>query len=166
MQKTRIIDLACKFRVAFKVGLFFCLSLILIDCSSEDIDWIDIPLPDSVFYDEQAEFRSDVIEIPVYALKDLEYTLNMKQGHAITYSWEAVGLNDPEKLLIEFHGHTIRETEAPGDLMFYKVGRSDSSSGYLVAPFEGIHGWYFSNETGEDINVILTVSGFYELEES
>jgi hypothetical protein len=114
MQGIKIIDLATTFRVASKVGLFCCSSLALIACSSEDVDWIDIPLPDSVFYDEEAEFRSDVIEIPVFALKDLEYKLNMKQGHAITYSWEAVGLNDPEKLLIEFHGHTIRETEAPG----------------------------------------------------
>lgn len=166
MQKIGIGDLAIKLKPVTKLGFLFCSCLSLLACSNEEVEWIDIPLPDNVFYDEQAGFRSDVIEIPVFGLKDLEYKLNMKQGHAITYSWEAVGLNDPEKLLIEFHGHTIRETEAPGDLMFYKVGRSDSSSGYLVAPFEGIHGWYFSNETDEDINVILTVSGFYELEES
>ena len=135
-------------------------------CSEEAVDWIDIPLADNVFYEDTAEFRSDVIEIPLFGLKDLEYKLNMKEGHAISYSWEAVGLSDPEKLLFEFHGHTIRETEAPGDLMFYKVGRSESSRGYLVAPWEGIHGWYFSNETSEDIKVMLTVSGFYELEES
>lgn len=150
----------------FKWAMPAALTAMFGACSTEDVDWIDIPLAEGVFSEETAEFRSDVIEIPVFALKDLEYKLNMKKGHAITYSWEAVGLSDPEKLLFEFHGHTIRETEAPGDLMFYKVGRSDSSSGYLVAPWEGIHGWYFSNETGEDINVILTVSGFYELEES
>lgn len=137
----------------------------LIGCS-EDVEWIDIPLADNVFYEEAPVIRSDVIEIPVFALKDLEYKLNMKQGHAITYSWEAQGLTDPEKLLIEFHGHTIRETEAPGDVMFYKVGRGNSSSGYMVAPFDGIHGWYFSNETDQDISIELTVSGFYELEES
>ena len=135
-------------------------------CSNEDVDRIDIPLTDNVFFEETAEFRSDVIDIPLFGLKDLEYKLNMKKGNAISYSWEAVGLSDPEKLLFEFHGHTIRETEAPGDLMFYKVGRSASSSGYLVAPWEGIHGWYFSNESDEDVRVILTVSGFYELEES
>lgn len=162
----RNLRLALSGETTVKAVLLICSSLALVACSNEEVDWIDIPLGDNVFYDEQAEFRSDVIEIPVFALKDLEYKLHMKQGHAVTYSWEAVGLNDPEKLLIEFHGHTVRETEAPGDLMFYKVGRSDSSSGYLVAPFEGIHGWYFSNETGEDINVILTVSGFYELEDS
>ena len=166
MQKIRIVDLTTKLKCLAKAVLVFCSSLALVACSSENVEWIDIPLPDNVFFGEQAQFCSDVIGIPVFALKDLEYKLNMKQGHAITYSWEAVGLNDPEKLLIEFHGHTIRETEAPGDLMFYKVGRSDSSSGYLVAPFDGIHGWYFSNETGEDINVILTVSGFYELDKS
>lgn len=129
------------------------------------MDWIDIPLADNVFYQDTPEFRSDVIEIPLFALKDLEYKLNMKQGGAVTYSWEAINLPEPEMLLTEFHGHTIRETDAPGDLMFYKVGRGDSSQGYLVAPWDGIHGWYFSNESGEDINIILTVSGFYSLVE-
>lgn len=166
MKGIRSTDLVSKLKAVTKVALYFSSSFILFACSNEDVDWIDIPLADNVFYEQQAEFRSDVIEIPLFALKDLEYKLHMKQGHAVTYSWEAVGLNDPEKLLFEFHGHTVRETEAPGDLMFYKVGRSDSSNGYLVAPFEGIHGWYFSNETSDDINVILTVNGFYELEES
>lgn len=149
-----------------KAIALYGITMLLSACSKEDVDWIDIPLADNVFYEDTVEFRSDVIEITLFGLKDLEYKLNMKEGHAISYSWEAVGLNDPEKLLFEFHGHTIRETEAPGDLMFYKVGRSDSSRGYLVAPWEGIHGWYFSNEASEDIKVMLTVSGFYELEES
>ena len=145
-------------------GLVFLCGM-LMSCEEEAVDWIDIPLPDNVFYEDRPEFNSDVIEIPLFALQDLEYKLDMKVGGAITYHWQADNLPEAEFLLTEFHGHTIRETEAPGDLMFYKVGRGASSEGYLVAPWDGIHGWYFSNESNQDINITLTVSGFYSLAE-
>ncbi len=140
------------------------IALVLAACSSEDLEWIDIPLADNVFYEDRPDFRTDTIEIPLFALKALEYKLTMKQGHAVSYSWQANNLSDPEKLLIEFHGHTVRTSDAPGDLMFYKIGRGESSEGYMVAPFEGIHGWYFSNETDQDMSITLQLSGFYDLE--
>jgi len=141
------------------------LLLLLVSCEQEAVDWIDIPLADNVFFQERPEFRTDVIEIPLFALSDLEYKLDMQQGASISYQWQARNLPEPELLLTEFHGHTIRTSEAPGDVMFYKVGRYESSDGYMVAPFDGIHGWYFSNESNEDISIILTVSGFYALAE-
>ena len=104
------------------------------------------------------------IEIPLFAGADLEYKLGMKLGNAVSYNWQAANLESPDELLIEFHGHTIRESEAPGDVMFYKRHRSDSASGYLVAPFDGIHGWYFDNQSNSDIVITLNVSGFYELQ--
>ena len=39
----------------------------------------------------------------------------------------------------------------------------ETSSGYLVAPFDGEHGWYFSNETDSDITITLSLSGFYTI---
>ncbi|MEX0963936.1 MAG: hypothetical protein WDZ52_07855 [Pseudohongiellaceae bacterium] len=139
------------------------LAVLLSSCEQEAVEWIDIPLAENVFYQERPEFNADVIEIPLFALSDLEYKLNMKQGAAVSYQWQAHDLPEPELLLTEFHGHTVRTSEAPGDVMFYKVGRDDSSEGYMVAPFDGIHGWYFSNESNEDINIVLNVSGFYTL---
>ena len=38
-----------------------------------------------------------------------------------------------------------------------------SSSGSLVAPFEGVHGWYLQNQSDKPVAVHLKVSGFYEL---
>lgn len=130
-------------------------------CTAEDVEWIDVPLAENVFFDAPAEYRTEIVEIPVLANADLEYMLDMKTGYAVSYSWEAKDLNDPEKLLAEFHGHTVRTSDAPGDVMFYKQGRAESSAGYLVAPFDGVHGWYLSNETSEDILVTLSLSGFY-----
>ena len=47
--------------------------------------------------------------------------------------------------------------------LFFKQGRGDTSDGYLVAPFDGVHGWYFSNETDSDISITLSLSGFYTI---
>jgi len=148
-----------------RLSLIYTMAVLLVSCSKEEREWIDVPLADNVFFEERPAYRSDVIEIPVFALSDLEYKLDMKQGNAIAYQWQAQNLVDPTSLLIEFHGHTIRTSDAPGDVMFYKVSRGDTSEGYMVAPFDGIHGWYFSNESSQDIMVELRLSGFYTISE-
>lgn len=140
------------------------LGALLQSCDSEDIEWNEVPLEENVYFAEEATPSTDTIEIPLFAGADLEYKLGMQLGGAVSYNWKAENLNEASKLLVEFHGHTIRTSDAPGDVMFYKMARTDSSSGYMVAPFDGIHGWYFSNESNQDINIVLNVSGFYELQ--
>ena len=137
--------------------------LLLSACTEEVIEWIDVPLTENTYFDNEPVYRTDTIEIPISANADLEYMVDMQVGNSVAYSWEAVDLTDPQSLLAEFHGHTVRTSEEPGDVMFYKQGRGDTSSGYLVAPFIGVHGWYLSNETNSDIKVLLKLSGFYTI---
>ena len=137
--------------------------LAVTNCAGPPSDWIDVPLQNGVFYQQRFDFDSNVIEIPLSAQQDLEFMVNMKRGGSISYDWQAENLTDPELLLTEFHGHTIREEDMPSEVMFYKEGRDESSVGYLIAPFDGIHGWYFSNESTEQVNIVLTISGFYSL---
>lgn len=144
---------------------FYIISAIFLSisaCSSSN--WIEVDLADNTFFEKEASYRSDTIDIPLAANDALEYMLVMNHGNAVSYNWAANNLQDAEKLLVEFHGHTIRTTDAPGDLMFYNQARVDSFQGYLVAPFNGIHGWYFANESDRDITITLNLSGFYELE--
>jgi hypothetical protein len=127
-------------------------------------DWNEVPLPEHVFAEQDRVYRSDTIEIPVGADGGaLEYKLAMSEGDAIAYTWTAVGLEEPLLLLSEFHGHTERVGDAPGTLMFYRRAVGGEESGMLVAPFEGIHGWYFKNDSTAPIAVRLQVAGFYEL---
>ena len=37
-----------------------------------------------------------------------------------------------------------------------------SANGAFVAPFDGIHGWYWLNLTAKPIKITLKISGFYE----
>ena len=48
--------------------------------------------------------------------------------------------------------------------MFYKKASGAGESGSLVAPFDGVHAWYFRNDSTTPIVVRLVVAGFYELQ--
>jgi hypothetical protein len=125
--------------------------------------WNEIPLAPGVFREQAREYRSDVIDIPIEAHGELEYKLGMNAGDSIVYRWHAVEMSSPDLLYAEFHGHTERVGNAPGDLMFYRKASGANESGALTAPFAGIHGWYLKNDTDRAIVVRLNVAGFYEL---
>ena len=115
-------------------SLTVVLCLALAACASEPAEWIDVPLVDNTHFDVSPEYRADEIEISIPANSDLEYMLDMKQGYSVSYKWNSADISDPELLLAEFHGHTIRLSDEPGEVMFYKQGRGEAASGYLAAP--------------------------------
>jgi len=130
--------------------------------ASSQVEWNELPLADGVFREYTTDYRTDVIDIPLEPLGELEYKLGLNEGDSIVYQWDAVELEKPELLYAEFHGHTPPVNNV-GDLMFYRKANGGSERGTLVAPFTGIHGWYLRNEGEEAIVVRLKVAGFYEL---
>ena len=134
----------------------------LATAASSQVEWNEMPLADGVFREYTTDYRTDVIDIPLDALEELEYKLGLNEGDSIVYQWDAVDLKDPEKLYAEFHGHTP-PVDNTGDLMFYRKATGATERGTLVAPFTGIHGWYLRNDTEAPIVVRLKVAGFYEL---
>jgi hypothetical protein len=136
--------------------------LALVGVASSQVEWNEMPLADGVFREYSAEYRADVIDIPLEPFGELEYKLGLNEGDSIVYQWDAVELDEPEKLYAEFHGHTPPVNNV-GDLMYYRKATGATERGKLVAPFTGIHGWYLRNDTEESIIVQLQVAGFYEL---
>jgi len=134
----------------------------LVGAASSQVQWNEMPLADGVFREYSSDYRTDVIDIPLEAFGELEYKLGLNEGDSIVYQWDAVELDEPEKLYAEFHGHTPPVNNV-GDLMFYRKANGGTERGTLVAPFTGIHGWYLRNEGDEPIVVRLKVAGFYEL---
>ena len=136
--------------------------LALVGAASSQVEWNEMPLADGVFREYSADYRTDVIDIPLESFGELEYKLGLNEGDSIVYQWDAVELKDPEMLYAEFHGHTPPVNNV-GDLMFYRKANGATERGTLVAPFTGIHGWYLRNEGDKAIVVRLKVAGFYEL---
>lgn len=142
----------------------------LAGCSTNTTQWIELPLSEGIYFESvsslpegnsNASPQQGNYEIPIAAGEALEYMLAVSSGEGIAYQWTTV-ISDPQKLTAEFHGHTIREGEEPGTVMIYKSHQVDNERGALVAPFDGIHGWYFNNESDEDIVIRLEVNGFFE----
>jgi hypothetical protein len=145
-----------------KTALAVIGGLALAGVASSQVQWNELPLADGVFREYAADYRTDVIEIPLAVGEELEYKLGLNEGDSIVYQWDAVDLKDPDALWSEFHGHTPPVNNV-GDLMFYRKAFGATERGVLVAPFSGIHGWYLRNDGDKAIVVRLKVAGFYEL---
>jgi hypothetical protein len=112
-------------------------------------------------------FHADTIEItlPPDEKNELEYKVKMRPGDTLTYSWSVTGDEaHPEWFYYDFHGESRpNPPDAKATVMEYRQATGLNSSGALVAPFEGVHGWYFQNQSDKQLVVHLKLSGFYEL---
>lgn len=147
-------------RLIEKFTVALSLSLVLSACTLERPDWRVVELEEDILYPSQREARQGSYDIEVPAGEALEYMLSMQAGDSVSYRWRA-DTNEPAQLLAEFHGHTIREAGEQGTVMIYTSHRTGSESGYLVAPFSGLHGWYLNNESETVVTVSLELNGFY-----
>jgi hypothetical protein len=129
--------------------------------------WNEIPAPtgkEAVSRTYPAGYRSDVVDVPLRGNgAELEYMIKMKAGDTVVYSWEVQSISDPQSFLTEFHGHTDAAPGGRGDLMFYEKGPGAKTSGSLIAPWAGTHGWYWQNKSAAPVVVRLRMAGFYEL---
>mgnify|MGYP003582450856 CR=1 FL=1 len=113
-------------------------------------------------------FRSDVIDVPLKASGDpergdeVEYKVYLKKGGSYVYSWEVPGIVNSEEFYTEFHGHTLVPEKAT-TVAYYRKATGTSDSGVLTAPFDGVHGWYFQNQSVKPVTVRLRLAGFYNL---
>lgn len=115
-------------------------------------------------------FRTDTFEIPLTApdtdpdRAELEFKVNMKPGESLVYSWAVSGLSNPDEFYSDFHGEATGGPEGePPKVVEYKQAVGSVANGALVAPINGVHGWYLQNQSAKPVVVRLKLSGFYEL---
>lgn len=110
-------------------------------------------------------FRTDTVDIPLAAAgdadggDDLEWKVRMQTGETLVYSWSADA--PPEEFYFDMHGETPPLPEVK--VVTYQKGSGVSSNGSIVAPFDGIHGWYLQNQAERPVVVRLKLSGFYQM---
>lgn len=103
------------------------------------------------------EYRTDTVKIPLGPDGELEYKVAMKAGESMVYSWSV----DRGSVYFDFHGEPSND---PKHAQRYREEQENTkSNGTFVAPFDGIHGWFWLNLTGEPLVVTLKMSGFYQL---
>ena len=121
------------------------------------------PTVKGAFIAQSKRYKIDSREMKLAPGEGTEIKYNMKKGAGLIYSWTA-----SDKLLFEFHGEPNVKPAGKEGTDYYEtyelddqVGK-DQGHGTFVAPTSGIHGWFWENKTGKDVNLKLVSAGFYD----
>ncbi len=106
---------------------------------------------------KQSEIRTDEITIDVLAGKGVEFKVKMQKYDQFKYEW----ITSEGTVYHDFHGEVKQGNKYSNFYESYTQAFSNNMTGTFLAPFEGIHGWYFSNKSKKDIQVKLRLKGQY-----
>lgn len=111
------------------------------------------PVQDGPIGYYNAAYKADSAELKLGPYEYLEYKYRMEKDASLLFSWSASAA-----VTHDFHGDP---GTGKGSEQSYDKKDRQSSSGTLVAPFAGMHGWYWENPSGETITIRLNSAGFY-----
>lgn len=94
-----------------------------------------------------------VFEIPPEG--ELEYKYRLEAGRSMVYSWTA-------NSWVRSEMHSEADDAPAGTAEFFEIEESTLGRfGTYTAPFPGIHGWYWKNESSQPVTLTLKAAGFF-----
>lgn len=116
-----------------------------------------IPVREDGLIDQSQEYRIDRRTFELGPGEFVEFKYRLEAGQAMVYSWSA-------SYWVRSEMHAEQDGATPGTAEFFEVvERGLQRHGSYVAPFPGIHGWYWLNETDRPVTVTLDTAGFFEV---
>ena len=103
---------------------------------------------------QDGEYRLDEASLSVGPGGWLEYTYRMEAGAAMLFSWQASGP-------LNYNFHSAPDGAPPGYAESFDAQENNRAHGAYTAPFTGVHGWYWENETAEEVTISFWTAGFY-----
>lgn len=102
-------------------------------------------------------YQQETIDLRIAPTDSVEYKYRLEKGEALLYSWKATG-----RVNYELHAEPDGAPRGYAE-SFEKKNAIDAAAGTLTAPFSGIHGWYWENQSDSDVTVTLSAAGFYNM---
>jgi hypothetical protein len=99
-------------------------------------------------------YMGDEVSFVLGPGKFVEYKYRIDKGASMLYSWRATAT-------VDYDFHTEPENTDSSAAVSFDKGTADARLGSYVAPFDGIHGWYWKNGGQDAVTVTLTSAGFY-----
>jgi len=116
----------------------------------------DIPVRGDGLVALQSSYRLDRREFDLGPGEFVEYKYRLEAGRAMLYSWSATNFVRSEM-------HSEADGAPQGTAEFFEVAeRTLFRHGSYVAPFPGIHGWYWLNEGMDSVTVTIHAAGFFD----
>ena len=99
-----------------------------------------------------ATVQSDRFEIELLPYESIELKYELAQGAPMIFAWRATGAVN-----YDMHAHPH---EGGVDLTeSYSITDAQTQAALYVAPFTGIHGWYWQNRTMQPVTLTLDATG-------
>jgi len=106
---------------------------------------------------QKVDYRADTMEIVLPPKKGLEVKTHLAKGATLIYGWKT---KNGELVNHDFHGEPVDAGKDEFESFILEKG-VNQSRGSLIAPFTGVHGWYWKNLSSEPVTIVLSTSGFY-----
>ena len=99
-------------------------------------------------------YKVDAIEFLLIPSQAVEYKYTLEEGATMLYSWEATGQ-------VRFDFHTIPDGKPLSASDRFQAAETEQAHGVYVAPYPGLHGWWWENTSQETVTIRVTTAGFY-----
>ena len=103
---------------------------------------------------EETEYKTDVLELELAPTEWVESTYRLAEGASMLFSWEATGA-------VSFNFHSAPDGAPPGYAESFDAEETAGEHVSYIAPFSGIHGWYWENLGSDYVTIRLATAGFY-----
>jgi hypothetical protein len=104
-------------------------------------------------FPQPLRFRRDSRQLTVPSLGSIEFKYELPRGTSMTYSWRATAPVD-----FDFHTEVAGRPNASDT---FERGEAVEGNGFYMAPYDGIHGWYWENLNDTDVTISLEAVGFF-----
>ena len=107
------------------------------------------------FHDQPATFRQETTRLEIEPGEGMEYKYRLEPGDTVLFSWRS-----DLPLHVEMHSQPDDAPFRYANSLTLEDALSESH-GSFTAPYPGIHGWYWENQSIDIITVTVTSAGFY-----
>ncbi|BBC73894.1 conserved hypothetical protein [Altererythrobacter sp. B11] len=96
--------------------------------------------------------KADRFRFELLPFEGIEVKYELAQGQPLVFAWQAGA-----PLQYDMHAHPYEGGEELTES--YAITSGPTQSGVYVAPFTGIHGWYWQNRTLDNVTLTLDAAG-------
>lgn len=109
--------------------------------------------PASAVHQTETPLVEDARQFELAPFESVEIKYQLAEDDGFVYAWNASA-----EVVFDLHAEPAGAAE--GFAESFAQGRGSSDSGTYVAPFDGIHGWFWENRGATTVVVSLRTAGF------
>jgi len=105
-------------------------------------------------FPQPSRYQMDTREFKLGPYEYIEFKYELATGASMLYDWKA-------SAPVIFNLHTDPAGKPEDASESFEKGEAAEKQGAYVAPYDGLHGWYWENPGGGEITLHLSAIGFF-----